>query len=70
MSATSEIEAVPRTALTLREAAHSAGVSLTTFRKHVLPTIKAVRLGSTVVVSRPELEKWLEDRGTLNTAYN
>lgn len=69
MSALREAPAA-RAALTLGEAAKSMGVSLQTFRRYVLPTIKAVRCGRAVVIQPSELEQWLERHGTLNTAYN
>ena len=69
MSAQRETETVAREALTLKEAAKSIGVSLNTFRRHVLPTIKAVRLGSAIVIQPSELASWLERHGTLNTRY-
>lgn len=61
---------VPRAALTVREAARSIGVSLSTFRRHVLPTIKAVRLGGSVIIHQAELDGWLERHGTLNAPYS
>lgn len=56
-----------RVSLTLPEAAVSLGVSLSTFRRHVLPSIKAIRVGKCVVVSVAELSNWAERNGTLNT---
>ena len=58
---------VPRHAYTLDEAADSLGLSLSSFRRHVLPRIKAVRLGACVVVHAAEIDRWLEANGTLNT---
>jgi excisionase family DNA binding protein len=51
---------VPRVALTREEAAHSLGVSLSFFAKHVQPQLKLVRIGSARLVPLRELERWLE----------
>lgn len=63
-------ESVPRAALTLEEAAESMGVSLSTFRRHVLPDVKTIRLGSCRLVSTPELAGWLDLNGTLSATYD
>lgn len=69
MSAVAQ-QPVPRTALTIEEAAESLGVSKNTLRRYVLPSIKSVRLGRAVVIPIPEIDRWLERHGTLNTPYN
>lgn len=53
-------EPVPRLALTLDEAAASVGVSLKTFRRHVLPHIRVVHVGAARMVPSRELERYLE----------
>lgn len=64
--------AVPRTAFTYEEAAESIGVSLSTFRRHVLPSLKVVKLGTVRLVPQSELLAWLDRASTLcvsDTAY-
>lgn len=58
-------EPVPRLALTLLEAAVSMGVSLSSFRRHVLPTIRTNKVGNAVVVSSEELSRWLYSSATV-----
>ena len=41
------------------EAAASLGVSREFFDTHVLPNLKAVRMGRRILVSVSELERWL-----------
>jgi predicted DNA-binding transcriptional regulator AlpA len=59
-----------RIGLSLPEAAKSIGVSLSTFRRRVLPTLRTVKLGRAIVVRPDDLDEWLENSGTLNTPYN
>lgn len=54
------IQEVPRTGLTLEEAAASIGVSLAHFRRHVLPGLKIVHSGAARIVPVRELERFLE----------
>lgn len=56
----------PRIALPLGEAAESVGLSLSSFRRHVLPEVKTIRVGSCVLVSTAELSKWADESGILN----
>jgi hypothetical protein len=53
----------PRTALSPVEAAASLGCSRDYFDEHVLPDIKAVRVGRRVFVPVAELAKWLDRHG-------
>jgi excisionase family DNA binding protein len=54
------LQAVPRLALTVEEAAGCVGVSESTFRRYVMPQIKAVREGSLWLVPVREIERYLE----------
>lgn len=54
------VEPVPRTGLTIEESAHSAGVSVATFRRHILENLKVVRIGSAVVVPVDELRRYMQ----------
>jgi hypothetical protein len=56
---------VPRFALTAEEAAASLGMSLSHFRRHVLPFLKVIRSGSVRVVPVAELERWASENATL-----
>lgn len=57
---------VERITLTPAEAAESLSISLSTFRRHVLPQIKSISLGNCRLISVAELSKWAEDQGTLD----
>jgi excisionase family DNA binding protein len=56
---------VPRTALTIEEAAASLGVSLSHFRRHVLPHLRVIRSGSCRLVPVAELGRWASENATL-----
>lgn len=51
---------VPRVALTREEAAHSLGMSLDSFERHVQPEVKIIRRGKLRVIPVAELERWAE----------
>ena len=53
--------AVPRFALSIREAAKSIGLSETAFRE-LLPTIPHIRAGRRVIVPVDGFRAWLEQR--------
>ncbi len=55
-----EPELPPRVALTIEESAAAVGLSLSHFRRYVLPEIKTIRTGATVVVPVNELWAWSE----------
>jgi excisionase family DNA binding protein len=42
------------------EAADAVGMSRSTFRKHVLPTLRVVRVGRRIIIPVAEVERWLE----------
>lgn len=49
----------PVLALPLDRAAAAVGVSENTFRRHVLPRVRSVKVGRVRVVPVIELERWL-----------
>lgn len=51
---------VPRLALNVREACQSLGVSWDTWKLHVEPEVKLVRLGARKLVPVTELQRWLD----------
>jgi hypothetical protein len=51
---------VPRLLLSKREAAEALGMSPDLFRRHVLPELRLVYVGSRVLVPLAELEAWVE----------
>jgi hypothetical protein len=59
------VASVPRVALTLEEAAAALGMSLSHFRRHVLPFVKVIRSGSCRLVPIAELERWADQNATL-----
>jgi hypothetical protein len=56
---------VPRLSLTSEEAAASLGLSLSSFKRHVRPQLRAVRRGSLRLYPIAELECWLDREATL-----
>lgn len=54
------LEAVPRTALTIEEAAASVGVSTSTFKRHCLPAVKSLKIGGCRVISVAELRRYAD----------
>jgi hypothetical protein len=59
------LQPVPRTALTLEEAAASLGVSLSHFRRHVLPHLRVIYSGNTRLVAVAELAGWADRQAKL-----
>lgn len=59
-----EVAPIPRLALTREEAAHSLGMSLNSFERHVQPTIRLVRLGRMRLVPVSEVERWLGENAS------
>jgi hypothetical protein len=53
----------PRLALDVTEACEALGVSWPTWREHIEPEVKIVRVGRRKLVAVAELERWLADRG-------
>ena len=62
---TCEPTPVPRLALTTEEAARALGLSLSSFKRHVRPHVRAIRRGSLRLYSVAELERWLDNEATL-----
>ena len=59
------LEPVPRTTLTLDEAAASLGVSLSHFRRYVLPDLRIVDSGKARPIPVAELYRWAEKHARL-----
>lgn len=57
------VAAVPRLALNVKEAAAALGVSWDTWREHIEPDIRLVRIGARKLVPVAELERWLSEHG-------
>ena len=53
---------VPRTALTLEEAAASLGISVDSLARHVLPDLRVIRRGRLRLVPVAELERWAAEQ--------
>ena len=53
----------PRVALTLKETCGALGVSWDTWRRHIEPDIKVVRVGGKELIAVAELERWLDEHG-------
>lgn len=58
------LEPVKRTGLTREEAAHSLGISLTSFEEYVQPHLKLVRVGALRIVPPDELVRWVRENAT------
>jgi hypothetical protein len=52
---------IPRLALTQKEAAESLGLSLSSFRRHVMPHVRCVRRGSLRIFPATELQRFLDE---------
>jgi hypothetical protein len=59
------LEPVPRTTLTLDEAAASLGVSLSHFRRHVLLELRIVYSGNVRLIPVAELYRWADKQARL-----
>jgi TPR repeat protein len=51
---------VPKLALTVKEACEALGVSWSTWRQHIEPDIRMVRIGARKVIPVSELRRWLD----------
>ena len=51
---------VPRVAVGIDEAAAALGLSSDSFRRHVLPDLRVVRVGARRLVRVAELERWAQ----------
>ena len=51
---------VPRVAVGIDEAAAALGLSPDSFRRHVLPDLRVVRVGARRLVRVAELERWAQ----------
>ena len=54
--------AVPRLALSVSEACEALGVSWATWRQHIEPDVRLVRLGRRKLIPTTELQAWLDRR--------
>jgi hypothetical protein len=59
------LQPVPRTALTLEEAAASLGVSLSHFRRHILPELRVIYSGNVRLVPVADLAHWADKQARL-----
>lgn len=59
------VDPVPRICLDPKEAAVSLGVSLSTFRRHIMPGLKGIAAGNCRLFHVDELSKWAQESGTL-----
>lgn len=57
----SNVAAVPRLSLNVKEACASLGVSWDVWREHIEPEVRLVRIGARKLVPVAELERWLAD---------
>jgi hypothetical protein len=51
---------VPRLALSQVEAAESLGISLNAFKRYVRPHVRRVEVGTRMLFSVAELQRWLD----------
>jgi hypothetical protein len=54
-------DAVPRVALSRKEAAASVGMSVDSFERHVQPSVRMIRRGRLRLVPVAELVRWAEE---------
>jgi hypothetical protein len=60
---TSPRESTPRLALSVSEACESLGVSWDTWKTHIAPDVRIVRIGRRKLVAVTELQRWLDEHG-------
>jgi hypothetical protein len=51
---------IPRVTVGIEEAAAALGLSRDSFRRHVLPNLRVVRVGARSLVRVAELERWAQ----------
>ena len=61
----SGLQPVPRTALTLEEVAASLGVSLSHFRRHILPELRVIYSSNVRLVPVADLAYWADREARL-----
>jgi hypothetical protein len=59
------LASVPRLGVTIEEAAGALGLSPSSFKRHVQPHLRIVRMGSIRVIPISELERWLQSEASL-----
>ena len=62
MAATAKPQ-TPALALTVEQACAALGVSWDTWREHIEPDVRVVRIGRRKLIAVAELERWLTERG-------
>jgi len=55
------IAPVPRLSLKVQEAAEALGVSWDTWKAHIEPDVRLVRIGARKLVPITELQRWLDE---------
>jgi excisionase family DNA binding protein len=55
-----DVSAVPRLALSVSEACEALGVSWDTWRQHIEPDVRLVRVGRRKLIPTTELQAWLD----------
>jgi excisionase family DNA binding protein len=50
----------PRIALSVEEACQALGVSWDTWREHIEPSVRVIRIGRRKLIPTAELEQWCE----------
>jgi hypothetical protein len=54
--------AVPALALTVEDACTALSVSWDTWKSHIAPEVRIVRIGRRKVIAVSELQRWLDER--------
>lgn len=57
--------AAPILALSIEQACEALGVSWKTWREHIEPSVRVVRVGRCKRVSVAELQRWLDENGDM-----
>lgn len=53
----------PTLALSVEQACDALGVSWDTWKEHIAPDVRIVRIGRRKLIAVSELQRWLEDHG-------
>lgn len=60
-----DVAPVPRLSLNVKEACDALGVSWDTWREHIEPDVRLVRIGSRKLVPVVELQRWLSEHAEI-----
>jgi hypothetical protein len=60
---TAQKRSAPALALSVEQACNALGVSWDTWKEHIAPDVRIVRIGRRKLIAVSELQRWLDDHG-------